>query len=152
MTRIVRRATLDDAQKLIEFVEHLYREESLQFHAERCHAALQALLQSEQLGFVIVGCVEQELAAYAVTTYGYSLEFGGRFALLDEIFVQPAYRGQGWGTTLMDAIYLECQRNKVLSLRLEVEQKNLGAQGLYRRLGFIQHDRHLMTRWIEQPT
>jgi ribosomal protein S18 acetylase RimI-like enzyme len=37
----------------------------------------------------------------------------------------------------------------VTALHLEVERKNKAAQEFYRRIGFQDHDRYLMTRWIE---
>ena len=36
----------------------------------------------------------------------------------------------------------------VSALHLEVERQNEAAQGFYRRLGFKDHDRYLMTRWL----
>ncbi|HYS78429.1 MAG TPA: hypothetical protein VEO94_06295 [Candidatus Dormibacteraeota bacterium] len=36
----------------------------------------------------------------------------------------------------------------VRALHLEMERGNVAAQALYRRHGFADHDRYLMTRWI----
>lgn len=39
-----------------------------------------------------------------------------------------------------------CRSRQVRALHLEVEQANVKAHALYRRLGFVDQDRHLMTR------
>jgi ribosomal protein S18 acetylase RimI-like enzyme len=144
----VRAAAFADLPQLVEMVALLYQEEHLQFHAEQCQLALQSLLNQVQLGFILVGTVHSRLVAYSAVTYGYSIEFGGRFALLDEIFVAPTHRGCGLGTALLAHVVAECNKHGLDSIRLEVECQNERAQHLYQRLGFVQHDRKLMTRWL----
>jgi ribosomal protein S18 acetylase RimI-like enzyme len=34
-------------------------------------------------------------------------------------------------------------------LHLEVERANTAAQGVYRRAGFKDHDRYLLTKWLD---
>jgi ribosomal protein S18 acetylase RimI-like enzyme len=36
----------------------------------------------------------------------------------------------------------------VHTLHLEVERKNVRAHHLYRKMGFEDHDRYLMTKWL----
>jgi ribosomal protein S18 acetylase RimI-like enzyme len=77
-----------------------------------------------------------------------SLEFGGRDAFIDELYVRPAYRGQGIGTKVLKFADEVCRSAGVQALHLEVERKNVKAQTFYRKVGFQDHDRYLMTRWI----
>jgi len=63
--------------------------------------------------------------------------------LMDGIFVSPNARGQGVGTTLMQAIKDEGRARGYDSLRLDVINTNPRARALYERLGFqadqVQH-------------
>ncbi len=84
-------------------------------------------------------------AGYMVVTLGYSLEFAGRFALLDELYVREGFRRGGVGARAVSEAAAACAEWSVRALRLEVAWENEPAQRLYRRLGFAAHDRHIMT-------
>lgn len=58
--------------------------------------------------------------------------------LLDGLCVVPDLRGQGIGSDLMSAIGEEARLRGYPSVRLDVIESNLGAQALYRRLGFVE--------------
>jgi ribosomal protein S18 acetylase RimI-like enzyme len=88
------------------------------------------------------------LAGYIVFLLGYSLEFGGRYGLLDELFVAPEYRGRGLATEALAFAGQQCRDRGWQAMRLEVGQENHRAQSLYRRSGFQMHDRFLMTKWM----
>ena len=71
-----------------------------------------------------------------------------RDALIDELFIQPEYRGQGIGSRAMAVIEEACRELKVNALHLEVERHKTGAQQLYRKFGLVDQERYLMTKWI----
>jgi diamine N-acetyltransferase len=79
-------------------------------------------------------------------TIGYSIEFGGRDAFLDELFVSADSRGRGLGTRALEVAAEACREAGIVALHLEVDHANTAAQRLYRRHGFVDHDRYLMTR------
>ena len=87
-------------------------------------------------------------AGYLVLTIGYSLEFHGRYGLLDELFVEEAFRGQGIGAQALAFAEQVCRLRGLRALRLEVGRQNPRAQDLYTRSGFEEHDRNLMTKWL----
>ncbi|YBV95817.1 ribosomal protein S18-alanine N-acetyltransferase [Phyllobacteriaceae bacterium JZ32] len=53
------------------------------------------------------------------------------------IAVPPALQRRGVGRALMDAVLRHLHRERARSLFLEVDQANVAAQALYRRLGFV---------------
>jgi ribosomal protein S18 acetylase RimI-like enzyme len=85
---------------------------------------------------------------YLVLGFGYSLEFLGRDAFVDELYVDEAHRGGGLGRRFLQAAERVCRANGVRALHLEVDPSNAVAQALYRSWGFADHDRRLMTRWL----
>lgn len=109
-------------------------------------AALRRLLADPALGQVFVARRGGQVAAYAVVVYGYSLEFAGVDAFLDELNVRDDLRGQGLGTQLLEAAEAHCRAKGVVALHLEVGLSNRDAERLYARKGFVAHDRRLMTK------
>lgn len=93
--------------------------------------------------------LENEVAGYAVLTFGYSLEFHGRDAFVDELYLRNEYRGQGIGKRALEFLTEVCVAEGVSALHLEVERSNTQAQAVYRKFGFEDHDRYLMTRWLK---
>jgi ribosomal protein S18 acetylase RimI-like enzyme len=81
-------------------------------------------------------------------TVCFSLEFAGRYALVDELYVREAHRGRGIGARALETAAEACRALDVSALRLEVDVGNTRAMDLYRRLGFTLQERHMMSRWI----
>ena len=82
------------------------------------------------------------------TFIGYSIEYGGRDAFIDEVYIRAAYRGQGIGRQAMMFAETQCRALGVRALHLEVARDNTNAHALYRKVGFVDHDRYLMTKHI----
>ena len=61
--------------------------------------------------------------------------------LIDGICVAPQVRGQGVGAALLEAACIEAASRGYPAVRLDVIDANWRAQGLYRRLGFVETKR-----------
>ena len=132
---------------MLSMMAQLYARNS-DFDAARARGATEALLTEPEFGGVWMIEYQGTLAGYLVLLLGYSLEFGGRFGLLDELFVTEDCRGNGVGTEAVAFAGAECRARGWQALRLEVGQENHGAIALYRWAGFQMHDRFLMTKWM----
>jgi ribosomal protein S18 acetylase RimI-like enzyme len=86
---------------------------------------------------------------YVVLTYGFSFEYHGRDAFIDELYVQPEYRRQGIGKRAMRFVEERARELGVNALHLEVDQGNEPAAELYRRTGYEDHARFLLTKWLK---
>jgi GNAT superfamily N-acetyltransferase len=126
----------------------LYAQGSDPFDAARARRTTEALLTEPEFGGTWMIDADGELAGYLVVVLGYSLEFGGRFGLLDELFVTESHRGRSLGSQALAFAGSQCRARGWQALRLEVGQKNELAISLYRRSGFQMQDRFLMTKWI----
>jgi GNAT superfamily N-acetyltransferase len=83
-----------------------------------------------------------------IVGFGFSIEFGGKDALLDELFLLPQFRGLGLGSEAIAFAISLCKQDGVAALHLEADHFNERAHDLYLRLGFKDHKRHLMTKWL----
>jgi len=89
------------------------------------------------------------LVGYVVLTLGFSFEFRGHDAFIDELFIVPAHRRRGFGRQAMAFVEQEAREMGVHAIHLEVDRGNDPALELYRRTGYRSHDRFLMTKWLK---
>lgn len=145
----LRTAGAGDRDLLLTLIRELYACEHIPFDAARTARGLAGLLEDPSQGRVWLVERAGRTLGYAVLTLGYSLEFGGRFGLLDELFLLEEHRGTGAGRQALALIAQSCRELGLLALRLEVERTNRVARELYRKVGFAAHDRDLMTLWLD---
>ena len=142
-------ATLDDIEVLAKMMEALYRHDSHPFDAAQARRATRRLLELPAFGAIWLLRQDNETVGYAVLTFGFSLEFGGCDALLDELFVVESYRRKGLGQQALRFIADRCRENEIRALHLEVLSGNDKAAAIYRRFGFEEDTRRLMTKWLD---
>jgi len=146
MTRI-RLATAQDLDRVLPLMRDFYAFERLPF--EETRGVLLQLLSDERLGrLTVFERRDETLAGYLVLGFGFSVEFGGRDALLDEFYVAPEDRGQGIGRAALDFALEQCRAAGIRAVHLEADHFNQRAHEFYLRCGFKDHARHLMTKWL----
>ena len=95
-------------------------------------------------GLVVLVLRGDVVDGYAVVTWGYSLESGGREALLDELYVRT--RGDGVGARLLDAVFVASRRHGARRIFLETERPNGRVRQFYARYGFEEEDSIWLSR------
>ena len=133
---------------LLTLMRELYAHQHMSFDEEAARAALRAVLSDESLGRIFLIHSGGHLAGYFALTFCFSLEFHGRFGLLDELYIREQCRGQGLGRRAEALATTICKDEGLAALRLEVGKDNTAAKSLYSRLGFNVEPRKLMTKWL----
>ena len=147
----MRQASIEDAPRLVALMTEFYAESATPLDLTRAAHAFEALLGDDRLGkiwLIQAGTVD---VGYVVVTFSYSMEFGGRNAFLDDLFIQPAYRGGGLGTAALAEVRAFCVERGLRALHLETGRDNVAAQALYRRAGFVATNRELLTLVLAHP-
>ncbi len=80
------------------------------------------------------------------------MEYGGRSAFVDDLFVRPALRNRGVGRALVGHARAICEDLGVRAMHLEVARTNGPAQAIYRAVGLDGTDRELLTLPLAAPT
>jgi GNAT superfamily N-acetyltransferase len=137
-----------DLDRIVPMMSRLYGQDGLPFNAARTRATAEWLLARPDFGGIWTIEAEGSAAGYIVITVCASLEFHGRFALVDELYLEEPWRGRGLGAQAIEFAAQWARDCGMAAVRLETAHENLRAQGLYRKCGFILHDRHLMTKWL----
>lgn len=141
-----RTATLADIDPLLALQREFYEHEGYPFDVDGKRRAMAELLANPAYGRIVAFEVDGAVAGYLVVAFGFSLEFGGRDAFVDELFVLPSARGRGLGTQALELAEHLCRENGIHALHLEVEFVNESAKRLYARHGYAEHTRQLMTK------
>ena len=138
-----------DEELVLELMREFYAIERLTYIEDAARAALRQILESHSHGLVTLMHAGEALAGYVVLTFGFSLEFHGRDALVDELYVREPYRGRGAGTLTLAFVEELCRTEGIRALHLEADRGNERAQRLYERAGYRDHHRFLLTKWLD---
>jgi ribosomal protein S18 acetylase RimI-like enzyme len=152
MTIAVRQAGEIDLPLLLTLMSEFYAEAGYPLNLDRARAAFLPLLGPGALGQALLIEVGGEAAGHLVLTFGYSMEYGGRNAFVDDLFIRPTFRGRGFGGQLVAQARAICEELGVRAMHLEVARNNAAAQAVYRGAGFRETERQLLTLALELPT
>jgi diamine N-acetyltransferase len=141
-------AEIEDLNRLLPLMRDFYAFERLPYEEARQSRLAAELIQNGNLGRLIVFEEHGSVLGYMVLGFGFSFEFHGRDCLLDEFYVVPERRSQGIGQAAVEFAIAECRKLGLKAVHLEADYSNVRGHELYKRLGFKDHDRHLMTLWI----
>src|SRR6476659_6940887 len=104
---MLRIANQSDHAALLDLMDAFNRAERIEMLRGVTGPALSRLLSDRALGCVIIA---DDYSGYAVFTWGFDLEFGGRDAFLTEIYVAPERRREGLGRRLLDEVLSVAKR------------------------------------------
>lgn len=141
-------AQTQDIPILLYMMETFYTIDDYPFDKEKTEANASTLIAHPNLGRIWIIKNNQAFAGYVVLAFGFSFEYGGRDAFIDELYLEPDYRGQGIGQHVIDFLLEAAASLGVQTLHLEVEQHNERGQRLYTRNGFRHNNRILMSKKI----
>jgi len=142
----LRPATEDDLDTLNAMVRAYYVHDGVAYEELPARRALQEIIRTEYFGRAWLIDLDKELIGYAVLTFGFSVEFHGRHAVLDEKFLLPDHQGKGHFKRILTLIEACCRQLGIRGLSLVVETKNEPAQRAYQKNGFKPYDRIVMTK------
>ena len=130
-----------DAALLLTLNQALFAEEGLTAFplADRQRAIEMLLDEPGRWGEIWLIRDGETVVGYTILTWGFTVELGGPFLLIDELYLRPSHRGRGWGSTTLDFISDRARFHRGVALQLEVEHHNTQARALYERNGFQPH-------------
>jgi ribosomal protein S18 acetylase RimI-like enzyme len=137
-----------DLPTLLDLMREFYPQQQMRLDEKAATTAAKKLINDPALGEIYLIFRGADLAGYFALTFCFSLEFHGRFALLDELYIRQAFRRQKLGHAVVAFAEARCKETGIKALRLEVGRQNAAAQALYRAAGLEQDERFLFTKWL----
>ena len=144
-------ATLEDEAALLPMMRSLAEQEpgKIIFDEPAARTALRQFAALPSFGRIWLFYEGTALVGYIILTIGFSFEFHGHDAFIDELFVAAGHRRRGYGSQAMAYVERKAREMGVNAIHLEVDRGNDPALELYRRSGYQDHDRYLMTKWLK---
>ncbi|HSN74373.1 MAG TPA: GNAT family N-acetyltransferase [Anaerolineae bacterium] len=143
-------ATLDDLPTLRSMMSGVYIYDGEMPDVDRWAAAAMELIQHPDLGRIWMIHLDGQAIGYLAAIYGFSLEFYGRGIVIDELFVDEAYRSQGIGRQAIEFVEDFARSQSLHSLTLDVDIANTRGQRFYQARGFHYYPHmHIMNKQLE---
>ena len=138
-----------DAEVVLTLNQALFTEDGLNaFPLADRQRAIETLLQKPgRWGEIWLIQDGETVVGYTILTWGFTVELGGRFVLVDELYLRPSHRGRGWGGTTLDFIADRAIHHRCVAVQLEVEHHNTHARAVYERCGFRPHASRTTMEW-----
>jgi len=148
----IREATLEDEAVLLPMMRSLAEQEPGKIHFDEAAArtVFRQFLSLPAFGRVWILTIGASAVGYIILTIGFSFEFHGHDAFIDELYIHAAYRRRGYGKRAVEYLEQKAREMGVHAIHLEVDDGNDPAFELYRRTGYEDHDRFLMTKWLSR--
>ncbi len=141
-------ATILELNSILKMVKEYHNLDHLPYNEDIITRVLTELMKDPLLGRIWQIHQEQQVIGYTLITFGFSIEYEGKNAFIDELFLMSDARGKGIGGQVLTLIKKAAQELGIKALHLEAERSNLRAISLYHKFGFKDPDRVLMTYWI----
>ncbi len=139
-------ATENEMDKSLEMIRSFYSIDGYPFDRKRAQHNFVEMISTEYLGRFWLIRIDEEIAGYLILTFGYSFEYGGRDAFIDEFYLNEAYRGRGFGQEILKQLDQHAKALGIKAIHLEVENTNQRGQKLYLKSGYRGNDRSLLTK------
>jgi ribosomal protein S18 acetylase RimI-like enzyme len=149
---MIREATPEDEPELLRMMRQLAEQEpgKIQFDEAAARASMRKFQSLPAFGGVWMLCEGNKPVGYIILAVGFSFEFHGHDAFIDELYVDAAHRRRGYGRKAVTFIEEKAREMGVNAIHLEVDRGNDSAFELYRCTGYEDHDRFLMTKWLNR--
>lgn len=139
-------ASKESIPKILEMMADFYALEGYPFDSETTSLNLHNFIADTNLGRLWLLIFGEEIIGYIVLAFGFSFEYGGKDALIDEFFIKDGYRDQGFGAKTIEFVTRQAKMLAVKTLQLEVERRNERGTSLYVKHGFKDNNRLLMNK------
>lgn len=143
----VEEATLEACDRLCQLLGILFAQErEFEADASKQSVAIRMILSDPSIGKIFVLKKEEEIIGTATLLFSVSTAMGGRVAWLEDVIVDPRFRGRGYGKMLLKEVLknaLTCKR-----IMLRTDEDNERAQALYEQLGFKHSSMKVMAYFV----
>jgi GNAT superfamily N-acetyltransferase len=138
----VRRADRDDVEAVVTAVSALLRElNGKRPPRDAMRAAAETLVEDEQAGLILL-CESESGALVGVLAASWqaAIHAGGRYGLVQDLWVDVAWRGRAVGSGLLDALRRAALRREILRVEVGLPRESFARIGrtsaFYRSNGF----------------
>jgi ribosomal protein S18 acetylase RimI-like enzyme len=137
-------ASLENWEILLQLVHEFHQLEGINLLEEQRSTGPKMLLENSDLGGIWLICCDSQIVGYITLCTGYSIEFSGKDAFIDEFCIRPDFQRKGLGKQTLELIKILAKEWGLHSLHLEVERSNINAQKLYTDANFEVREKYVL--------
>ena len=137
-------ATSEDLPKLLPLVASFHESQGFETTADHQHEAIAPLLEGSPHGAVWLIGPRRAPVGYVVVSFGWSVEFGGMDAVVDELFIRNAVRKRGMGGEALDSLARALKDGGIRALHREARKDNETLLKFYARARFQARDGYVL--------
>lgn len=131
-------ATLEDLPQLTDLLVELFESESdFKPDREKQMRGLRLILEQPNRGRIFVVRNHDRILGMINLLFTISTAEGGFVVLLEDLVIPPDYRGQGFGSMLLDYAINFARQKNFLRITLLTDHLELRAQDFFKRHGFF---------------
>lgn len=136
-----------DAAAVTRLIQQFFSEDKELKHIppEYIPRTLTKLGEQGDGGNILVIEHEEKIIGYTLLVNYWSNSDGGNMLVIDELYIDKAYQGQGIGTDLANYL-IDTRFNNSLGIQLEITPGNEIARKLYKKLGFKDYDNQMLIK------
>jgi len=133
----IRRASPQDIEALIGLLKALFSiEEDFAFDERKQEKGLLLMLDDETIRCVLVAEIDKMIIGMCTAQLLVSTAEGGLVALIEDVFIDENYRGQGIGEELLTSIEKWARHQGATRLQLLADRNNISALKFYQKMNW----------------
>lgn len=146
---ILRDAREEDVPAMAGLLSELFSlEKDFRPDLDRQMRGLRLLLKQPQLGRLFVASTDDGVVGMVSLLFTVSTAEGGPAAILEDMIVASAYRGQGIGRRLVEHVLDRAAKLGNTRVTLLADRHNEAALGFYRTLGFADSNMQVIRKTL----
>jgi len=133
----ITKASIEEIPILCNLLNLLFSQE-VEFlpNKELQEKGLRTIIESDILGDIFIAQKDDEIIAMVNILYTYSTALGSNVAMLEDMVVEPKYRGENIGSELLDYVMHYLKENDFKRVTLLTDDDNLKAHKFYEQNDF----------------
>ena len=136
-------ATIDDLPKLVDLTMALFElEEDFNPDPKKQERGLRSILEQPSRGRIFVVRTDYEIIGMVNVLFTISTAMGGFVILLEDVIIHPEFRGQGYGTQLVEYVVDFAVRKDFKRITILTDKISEESQRFFQRLNF--HHSHMI--------
>lgn len=130
-------ATIEDLPELTDLAMQLFElEQDFTPNRENQENGIRLILEQPNRGRIFVLRTSHEIVGMVILMFSISTAMGGFVLLLEDFFIHPDFRGQGYGSRLLDYVLEFAKKKDFLRITLLTDKISDHSQNFFKGHGF----------------
>jgi GNAT superfamily N-acetyltransferase len=138
----IKLATPDQRETIIEMINELWTYDDVATERDNISRAVDLIFSQPGLAEIHLLYEGDKVAGYFILVPGFSIEYGGLYVTLDELFVREPFRRRGLGRQIINFVLDRCREQGWLAIEAIADEENKVVQYFYGSHGFAPE------RWV----